>query len=106
MATFLSVGVLNSFTALEMGVEFVDTSIGAIGGQPATKAKKYQLGFTGNTCTEDLVALMAEVNVDTGIDLMQLIEVGRRAEDVVGFPMRANIIRTGPVPHEPKQYKS
>ena len=62
------VGVLNTFTALELGIEFVDTSIGAIGGQPATGANKYQYGHTGNTCTEDLVALLHEVGVDTGID--------------------------------------
>jgi hydroxymethylglutaryl-CoA lyase len=99
------VGVLNSFAALELGIEFVDTSMGAIGGQPATGANKYQQGFTGNTCTEDLVGLLNELGVDTGIDLSKLIAVGQRAEEVVGFPMRANIIHTGPVRHEPQDYK-
>jgi hydroxymethylglutaryl-CoA lyase len=99
------VGVLNSFTALELGIEFVDTSIGAIGGQPATGANKYQYGHTGNTCTEDLVALLHEVGVDTGIDLPALIACGQRAEEVVGHPMRSNIIHSGPVRHEPREYR-
>lgn len=98
-------GVLNTFTALEMGVEFIDTSLGAIGGQPATGARKYQGGQTGNTCTEDMAALLAEVGVETGIDLEQLFEAGRRAEEVVGSPQRSNIIHSGRVRHAPEQYR-
>jgi len=98
-------GVLNTFTALELGLEYLDTSIGAIGGQPATGAKKYQLGFTGNTCTEDLAALLAEVGVHTGIDIEKLLETGRRAEEVVGQQLRANIIHSGPVRHESTEYR-
>jgi len=95
-------GILNTFTALELGVEFVDTSIGAIGGQPKTGADMYQLGFTGNTCTEDLAALLAEVGVRTGIDLERLFETGRRAEEIIGLPLRSNVIRSGAVRHRPK----
>jgi hydroxymethylglutaryl-CoA lyase len=51
-------GIVNSITALEMGLTYVDTSLGAIGGQPASGASLYHLGFTGNTCSEDLVALL------------------------------------------------
>jgi len=98
-------GVLNTFTALELGLEYVDTSIGAIGGQPATGAKMYQYGFTGNTCTEDVAALLAEVGVHTGIDIDRLIETGRRAEEIIGHPLRANVIRSGPVRHQPRDYR-
>jgi hydroxymethylglutaryl-CoA lyase len=98
-------GVLNTFTALELGLEYVDTSIGAIGGQPATGAKMYQYGFTGNTCTEDIAALLAEVGVHTGIDIERLIETGRRAEEIVGHPLRSNVIHSGPVRHRPRDYR-
>lgn len=97
-------GLLNTFTALEAGLDLIDTSIGAIGGQPATGAKKYQDGFTGNTCTEDLVALLEEVGVSTGIDIGRLIETGRRAEEILGMPLRANVIRSGPFYHAPKEF--
>jgi len=99
-------GILNSFTALEMGIEYVDTSTGAIGGQPSTGAEKYQLGFTGNTCTEDLVALLAEVGVETGIELEALFETGRRAEEIIGQRLRSNVIRSGAVRHEPTKYET
>ncbi|PIP84061.1 MAG: hydroxymethylglutaryl-CoA lyase [Elusimicrobia bacterium CG_4_9_14_3_um_filter_62_55] len=97
-------GVLNTYTALELGLEFVDTSLGAIGGQPqpSTSSKKYQDGFTGNTCSEDLIALLAETGVETGIDLEKTISSGRRAEDILGRPLRANVIHSGPVSHRPK----
>ncbi len=97
-------GVVNSFVALEMGLRYVDTSIGAIGGQPATGAAKYQQGFTGNTCSEDLVCLLEEMGVRTGIDVGRLIENGRRAEEIIGHPLRANVIRSGPVRHDPHEY--
>ena len=95
-------GVVNSFTALEMGLTYVDTSIGAIGGQPATGANKYQYGFTGNTCSEDLICLLEESGVRTGIDVHKLVENGRRAEEIIGQPLRANVIRSGPVNHKGK----
>ncbi len=97
-------GIVNSVAALELGLRYVDTSIGAIGGQPSTGANKYQYGFTGNTCSEDLICLLEEMGVSTGIDVHALIENGRRAEEVIGHPLRANVIRAGPVQHEPNEY--
>jgi len=92
-------GVVNSVAALEQGLRYVDASLGAIGGQPATGAAKYSAGFTGNACTEDLVALLEEMGVRTGIDLAGMLEAGRRAEEVLGQRLRSNVIRAGPVIH-------
>ena len=98
-------GIVNSLAALELGLEYVDTSLGAIGGQPATGARKYQYGFTGNTCTEDLVCLLEEMGVATGIDVAAMIDNGVRAEEIIGQRLRANVIRSGPVNHAPKDYE-
>ena len=92
-------GIANSIAMLELGVRHVDCSIGAIGGQPATGAAKYSAGFTGNTCSEDLVAVLGEMGVRTGIDIEQLIDAGRRAEEILGQRLRSNVIRSGPVIH-------
>ncbi len=94
-------GIVNSIAALELGVHFVDTSLGAIGGQPATGAAKYSAGFTGNTCTEDLVALLDEMGVQTGVDLEKMIAAGHRAEEILDQRLRSNVIRSGPVIHTP-----
>jgi hydroxymethylglutaryl-CoA lyase len=97
-------GIVNSIAALELGLTYVDTSLGAIGGQPATGANKYQLGFTGNTCSEDLVCLLEEMGVETGINVHAMIDNGRRAEEIIGQRLRANVIRSGPVNHAPKAF--
>lgn len=94
-------GVVNSIAMLELGVRYVDTSLGAIGGQPATGASKYSAGFTGNTCTEDLVALLDEMGARTGVDLYAMIEAGRRAEEILDQRLRSNVVRAGPVIHTP-----
>jgi hydroxymethylglutaryl-CoA lyase len=92
-------GIVNSVAALELGVRYVDSSLGAIGGQPATGKAKYSAGFTGNTCTEDLVALLEEMGVRTGVDLERMIEAGREAEEALGERLRSNVVRAGPVIH-------
>jgi hydroxymethylglutaryl-CoA lyase len=92
-------GVANTLAALELGLRYVDCSIGAIGGQPATTSAKYSAGYTGNTCSEDLVAMLQEMGAHTGIDLEQLIDAGRRAEEIIGHRLRSNVIRSGPVIH-------
>ncbi len=94
-------GIVNSVAALELGLRYVDTSLGAIGGQPATGAAKYSAGFTGNTCTEDLVALLEEMGVSTAVDVERMLEAGRIAEEVLGQRLRSNVIRSGPVIHGP-----
>ncbi len=92
-------GIVNSIAMLELGVRYVDCSIGAIGGQPATGAAKYSAGFTGNTCTEDLIGVLHEMGAATGIDLQKLINAGILAEEILGQRLRSNLIRSGPVIH-------
>ncbi len=92
-------GIVNTLAMLELGVRYLDCSIGAIGGQPATGAAKYSAGYTGNTCSEDLIALLGEMGVRTGVDVEALIDAGRRAEEILGERLRSNVIRSGPVIH-------
>ncbi len=94
-------GIVNSIAMLEMGVRYVDSSMGAIGGQPATGAAKYSAGFTGNACSEDLVALLGEMGVRTGVETEKMLEAGRRAEEILDQRLRSNVIRSGPVIHTP-----
>jgi hydroxymethylglutaryl-CoA lyase len=93
-------GVANSMVALGMGFTLFDTSIGAIGGQPQTGAAMYHTGFSGNTCTEDLVGMFEEMGVGTGINLPQMIAAGKRAEEILGRKLRSNFVDAGPVPHQ------
>jgi hydroxymethylglutaryl-CoA lyase len=92
-------GMANTLIGLQYGFRYVDSSLGAIGGQPKTGAATYHKGHTGNTCTEDLVGMLHEMGVETGIDLTKLIAMGARAEELIGRKLRSNYILAGPVPH-------
>ncbi len=92
-------GIANSMAALEAGLVFHDCSLGGIGGQPKTSRPKYHEGLTGNTCTEDLVQLMHEAGVETGLDLEDVIEISRQAESICGRELLGHSTRSGPVRH-------
>lgn len=86
-------GIANNVAALEEGMIYFDCSVGGIGGQPATGSPLYHYGYAGNTCTEDLVWLFAQMGVKTGIDLNKLMAVGLRAESILGRKLRSNTVR-------------
>ena len=56
-------GLANVLTALELGVADFDASVGGLGGCP------YAPGATGNIATEELVHMVEDMGVGTGIDL-------------------------------------
>jgi hydroxymethylglutaryl-CoA lyase len=93
-------GIANSLIGLQYGFKYFDSSLGAIGGQPKTGAATYHKGHTGNSCSEDLIGMFEEMGVKTGIDLQKLIELGQRAEQLIGRTLRSNYILAGPVPHQ------
>ena len=83
--------VANAHAALKMGVSQFDSTVGGLGGCPFAGQPK----AAGNICTEELVLLCEEMGIDTGVDLDQLIEVGRMAEDIVGHQLPSELIHAG-----------
>jgi hydroxymethylglutaryl-CoA lyase len=84
-------GLANALAALEEGVESFESSFGELGGCPVPP------GSTGNVSSEDLVSMLREMGVETDIDLERLIEASRAAQDVLGRPLGAHVLRAGPV---------
>ncbi|MBA4489592.1 hydroxymethylglutaryl-CoA lyase [Paracoccus sp. S1E-3] len=80
-------GIANAYAGLEMGVATFDAAVGGLGGCPFAA----NAGAAGNVCTEDLVFMLHEMGIETGIDLERLIEVGRLAEDIVGHPLPGSV---------------
>ena len=64
-------GIANAYAGLEMGVSIFDATVAGLGGCPFAAHK----GAAGNVCTEDLVFMLDEMGIETGIDLDKLIEV-------------------------------
>ena len=69
--------------ALESGVDSFESSFGELGGCPVPR------GATGNIATEDLVSMLHEMGVETGIDLERLLGCARQAQEVLGRPLSA-----------------
>jgi hydroxymethylglutaryl-CoA lyase len=92
-------GIANTLVGLGFGLRYVDTSLGAIGGQPKTGAADYHTGYAGNTCTEDLAGMLEEMGVTTGVDTTAMLALGARAEQILGRRLRSNFLVAGPVPH-------
>ncbi|MGQ9695370.1 MAG: hydroxymethylglutaryl-CoA lyase [Thermodesulfobacteriota bacterium] len=99
-------GLANTFAALQEGIVYHDSSLGGLGGQPATKRPKYHQGYAGNTCTEDMVTMMAEMGIKTGLKISEVMEVGLFAEEICGRQLLGHVTRSGPVRHRAKEVLS
>jgi hydroxymethylglutaryl-CoA lyase len=84
-------GLANVYAALEAGCTSFESSFGELGGCPVPA------GATGNIATEDLVSMLHEMGVATGIDLPKLLEAARAARDVLGRPRGSHTLVAGPV---------
>ncbi len=51
---------------------------------------------TGNICTEDLVYLLNELGIETGIDIRKLIDLACDVEAVVGRDLPGQVMKAGP----------
>ena len=83
-------GLANVLAALELGVADFDASVGGLGGCP------YAPGATGNIATEELVHMVEDMGVDTGIDLDAMIEAAAAAERIIGRQLPSQVLRAGP----------
>ncbi|HXR42288.1 MAG TPA: hydroxymethylglutaryl-CoA lyase [Acidothermaceae bacterium] len=83
-------GLANVLAALQLGVADFDASVGGLGGCP------YAPGASGNVASEELVHMVEDMGVDTGVDLEALIEVARSAERIVGRELPSQVLRAGP----------
>ena len=82
----------NVIAAMEAGASQFDGSVGGLGGCP------YAPGASGNVATEDLVAMLHAMDIDTGVELNTLLEAAWLAEKVVGRPLDGRIKRAVPRP--------
>jgi hydroxymethylglutaryl-CoA lyase len=84
-------GLANVLAALEAGIESFESSFGELGGCPVPA------GATGNIATEDLVSMLHEMGIETGIRLRELIDCARRVQGILGRPLGSHTLIAGPV---------
>jgi hydroxymethylglutaryl-CoA lyase len=84
-------GLANVLAALEAGCDSFESSFGELGGCPVPA------GATGNIATEDLVSMLHEMGVETGVDLEALLAATRDVASVLGRPLGSHTLIAGPV---------
>jgi hydroxymethylglutaryl-CoA lyase len=106
-------GLANVLAALQAGIHIFESTMGGIGGQPANFLDGVPVGGTGKyyyrdpnvvglQCTEDLVVMMDEMGIETGLDVDKILEIGRVVEKIVGRRLRSESILNGRVPKAPR----
>lgn len=105
-------GLANVLAALQAGITRYESTLGGSGGQPANFIDGYPVAGTGSyyyqdpnivglVSTEDMVVMMDEMGIDTGVDVDRVLEIGRMAEKIIGRRLRSECIRTGRIPKGP-----
>jgi hydroxymethylglutaryl-CoA lyase len=86
-------GLANVLMALEAGCASFESSFGELGGCPVPP------GATGNIASEDLVSMLHEMGIETGIDLEKLLLAAREAQEILGRPLGSHTLVAGPIDH-------
>ncbi len=102
-------GLANVLAALQAGITHYESTLGGTGGQPANFVDgvpvagtgKYYYedpSITGLVATEDMVVMMDEMGIDTGLDIDRVLETGRMVEKIVGRRLRSECAHSGRIP--------
>jgi hydroxymethylglutaryl-CoA lyase len=83
-------GLANVLQALELGIDYFDASVGGMGGSPFAE------GATGNVVTEDLIHMLHDMDIETGVDLDALLEAAALAQSLVPGELPSKVLRAGP----------
>ena len=105
-------GTANCLAALQAGIEHFEATLGGLGGQPANFLDRVPVPGTGDyyyrdphvvglQSIEDLVVMVDEMGIETGIDVDRLLELGRLMEKTIGRRLRSEAIMNGRIPKEP-----
>lgn len=104
-------GLANVLAALQAGMTNYESTMGGIGGQPANFVDGVPVPGTGEyyykdpnivglVSTEDMVVMMDEMGIDTGLDIDRVLKTGKMVERIVGRRLRSESIQNGRIPKE------
>jgi hydroxymethylglutaryl-CoA lyase len=82
-------GQANALAAVQAGVTQLDSSVGGLGGCP------FAPGASGNIATEELVYMLEESGVRTGLDLDAVLAAATVTEQAVGHELPSSLYRAG-----------
>ena len=83
-------GLANLLAAVQAGCTDFDSAVGGLGGSPTAT------GAAGNVASEDVVHMLDDMGVATGVDLDALLAAARLAAGLVDHPLRSRVLAAGP----------
>jgi hydroxymethylglutaryl-CoA lyase len=83
-------GVANLLAAVQAGCADFDTAVGGLGGSPTAP------GAAGNVASEDVVHMLEDMGVATGVDLDALLAAAHLAAGLVAHPLASRVLVAGP----------
>jgi len=106
-------GLANVLAALQAGMTHYESTLGGIGGQPANFVDGVPVSGTGAyyykdpsavglVTTEDMVVMMDEMGIDTGLDIDRVLKTGNMVERIIGRRLRSETIKMGRIPKDLK----
>jgi hydroxymethylglutaryl-CoA lyase len=102
-------GLANVLAALNAGITHFESTLGATGGQPANFVDRVPVAGTGKyyyqdptivglVSTEDMVVMMDEMGIETGLDIDRLLDIGLMVEKILGRRLRSECVHSGRIP--------
>ena len=79
----------NVIAALKAGMTHFDSSFGGLGGCP------FVPGAAGNISSEDLIHMLEEMEIHTGVDMLKVMELSRQLQTMIGHSLESYVLRAG-----------
>ncbi len=107
-------GTANCLAAMLAGIEIFEGTLGGLGGQPANFLDRVPVAGTGSyyyrdpnvvglQSIEDMVVMMDEMDINTGIDVDRLLDLGTMMEKTIGRRLRSESILNRRIPKKPRE---
>ncbi len=82
-------GIANIFAGMQAGITWFDTSFAGVGGCP------FVPGASGNVSTEDVLHMLNEMNIETGINLDKVINTSKHLINILKHTTDSYILKAG-----------
>ena len=79
----------NIVTAIQAGIRLFDGAFAGLGGCP------FAPGASGNVASEDVIHMLHEMGIDTGVDLLKAMDTARMAARFVGHEAGSTVLKAG-----------
>lgn len=81
--------IANIIAAMQAGITSFDSSFGGLGGCP------FVPGAAGNVSSEDVVHMMDEMGIATGINIVKAMDIARKVQLLVGHDTDSYVLKAG-----------